>query len=100
MRFTIALSFFTHKVIDVVLCDLMSLPFFQSKHPRYTGENLEKNKVLYTRLEMLSKKYGCTPAQLALSWVLHQGEDVVAIPGEQDSSNLSRHRGKKLCLRI
>ena len=59
----------------------MSLPFFHAKHPRYTGENLEKNKVLYTRIEMLSKKYGCTPAQLALSWVLHQGEDVVAIPG-------------------
>ncbi|KAJ1295497.1 hypothetical protein BS78_01G228600 [Paspalum vaginatum] len=51
-----------------------------SRHPRYTGENLEKNRVLYTRLEMLSNKYGCTPAQLALSWVLHQGEDVVPIP--------------------
>ncbi|GJM84602.1 hypothetical protein PR202_ga00287 [Eleusine coracana subsp. coracana] len=54
---------------------------FPSKHPRYTGENLEKNKVLYKRLEMLSKKYGCSPAQHALSWVLHQGEDVVPIPG-------------------
>ncbi|KQJ96744.1 hypothetical protein BRADI_3g26900v3 [Brachypodium distachyon] len=52
-----------------------------SKHPRYTGENLEKNKALYTRLEKLSTKYGCTPAQLALAWVLHQGDDVVPIPG-------------------
>ncbi|KAG2537983.1 hypothetical protein PVAP13_9NG318073 [Panicum virgatum] len=59
-----------------------------AKHPRYTGENLEKNKVLYTRIEMLSKKYGCTPAQLALSWVLHQGEDVVAIPGTIKVKNL------------
>ena len=53
----------------------------QSKHPRYTGENLEKNKVLYTGLEMLSTKYGCSAAQLALAWVLHQGDDVVPIPG-------------------
>lgn len=67
-------------VFDVIWVNVSSvLP--QSKHPRYSGENLEKNKVLYTRLEMLSKKYGCTPAQLALSWVLHQGEDVVPIPG-------------------
>ncbi|PAN47235.1 hypothetical protein PAHAL_9G243800 [Panicum hallii] len=64
-----------------------------SKHPRYTGENLEKNKVLYTRLEMLSKKYGCTPAQLALSWVLHQGEDVVAIPGTTKVKNLDDNIG-------
>lgn len=64
-----------------------------SKHPRYTGENLEKNKVLYTRLEMLSKKYGCSPAQLALSWVLHQGEDVVAIPGTTKVKNLDDNIG-------
>ncbi|KAF7107794.1 hypothetical protein CFC21_108376 [Triticum aestivum] len=59
-----------------------------SKHPRYTGENLEKNKVLYTRLEILSTKYGCTPAQLALAWVLHQGDDVVPIPGTTKLKNL------------
>ncbi|VAI84689.1 unnamed protein product [Triticum turgidum subsp. durum] len=59
-----------------------------SKHPRYTGENLEKNRVLYTRLEMLSTKYGCTPAQLALAWVLHQGDDVVPIPGTTKLKNL------------
>ncbi|XP_035819786.1 putative oxidoreductase, aldo/keto reductase family protein isoform X1 [Zea mays] len=64
-----------------------------SKHPRYSGENLEKNKVLYTRLEMLSKKYGCTPAQLALSWVLHQGEDVVPIPGTTKAKNLDENIG-------
>uniref|UniRef100_M8BTP4 Auxin-induced protein n=1 Tax=Aegilops tauschii TaxID=37682 RepID=M8BTP4_AEGTA len=58
-----------------------------SKHPRYTGENLEKNKVLYTRLEILSTKYGCTPAQLALAWVLHQGDDVVPIPGTTKLKN-------------
>nr|CAB3499609.1 unnamed protein product [Digitaria exilis] len=64
-----------------------------SKHPRYTGENLEKNKILYTRLRVLSKKYGCTPAQLALSWVLHQGQDVVPIPGTTKLKNLDDNIG-------
>ncbi|KAF8672788.1 hypothetical protein HU200_049241 [Digitaria exilis] len=66
---------------------------FTSKHPRYTGENLEKNKILYTRLRVLSKKYGCTPAQLALSWVLHQGQDVVPIPGTTKLKNLDDNIG-------
>ncbi|PNT67392.1 hypothetical protein BRADI_3g26900v3 [Brachypodium distachyon] len=64
-----------------------------SKHPRYTGENLEKNKALYTRLEKLSTKYGCTPAQLALAWVLHQGDDVVPIPGTTKVKNLDDNIG-------
>uniref|UniRef100_A0A0D9XJS1 NADP-dependent oxidoreductase domain-containing protein n=1 Tax=Leersia perrieri TaxID=77586 RepID=A0A0D9XJS1_9ORYZ len=59
-----------------------------SKHPRYNGENLEKNKVFYKRLEEHATKYGCSPAQLALSWVLHQGDDVVPIPGTTKLKNL------------
>ena len=43
---------------------------------------MEKNKNLYTRIENLANKHGCTPAQLALAWVLQQGDDVVPIPGE------------------
>ncbi|KAL5231777.1 hypothetical protein ABZP36_030553, partial [Zizania latifolia] len=66
---------------------------FQSKHPRYNGENLEKNKVLYTRLEKMSNKYGCSPAQLALYWVLHQGADVVPIPGTTKVKNLDDNIG-------
>ncbi|XP_075642277.1 putative aldo-keto reductase 1 [Castanea sativa] len=49
--------------------------------PRFTGENLDKNKVLYERVVKLASKYGCTSAQLALSWLLHQGDDVIPIPG-------------------
>ncbi|XP_021773165.1 probable aldo-keto reductase 1 isoform X2 [Chenopodium quinoa] len=52
-----------------------------TSHPRFQGENLDKNKIIYSRLENLSKKHGCTPVQLALSWILHQGDDVVPIPG-------------------
>ncbi|EEF49670.1 aldo/keto reductase, putative [Ricinus communis] len=53
-------------------------------HPRFAGENLEKNKVLYTRIKNLADKIGCSPAHLALAWVLNQG-DVVPIPGELTS---------------
>ena len=54
----------------------------KSSHPRFVGENLEKNKNIYNRMETLAKKHQCFTAQLALAWVLHQGDDVVPIPGE------------------
>jgi len=46
------------------------------------AENLEKNKQIYLKTESLAKKHQCSSAQLALAWVLHQGDDVVPIPGE------------------
>ncbi|KAL3516255.1 hypothetical protein ACH5RR_023157 [Cinchona calisaya] len=57
-------------------------------HPRFTGENFEKNKVIFFRLDKLAKKHGCTPAQLAIAWVLHQGDDIVPIPGTTKIKNL------------
>lgn len=55
---------------------------YQKNHPRFQGENLDKNKNIYERIESLAKKHQATPAQLALAWVLEQGEDVSPIPGE------------------
>jgi aryl-alcohol dehydrogenase-like predicted oxidoreductase len=49
--------------------------------PRFQGENFERNQKLTARLEALAKQKKCTPAQLALAWVLAQGEDIVPIPG-------------------
>ncbi|OVA03462.1 Aldo/keto reductase [Macleaya cordata] len=74
---------------------LESLPenSFLTGHPRFKGENLDKNKNLYTRIENLAGKHGCTPAQLALSWVLHQGDDVVPIPGTTKIKNLDDNIG-------
>ncbi|KAJ4820210.1 NAD(P)-linked oxidoreductase superfamily protein [Rhynchospora pubera] len=66
---------------------------FLARIPRFLGENLEKNKELYARLEKLSGKYNCAPAQLALAWVLHQGEDVVPIPGTTKVKNLESNIG-------
>ncbi|KAJ3705609.1 hypothetical protein LUZ61_009314 [Rhynchospora tenuis] len=62
-------------------------------HPRFMGENLEKNKPVFMQLENLSKKHQCTTAQLALAWVLHQGEDVVPIPGTTKIKNLDDNIG-------
>jgi aryl-alcohol dehydrogenase-like predicted oxidoreductase len=50
-------------------------------HPRFQGENLDKNVALAARLEAIATEKKCTPAQLALAWVLAQGKDVVAIAG-------------------
>ncbi|KAL4558894.1 hypothetical protein LXL04_037098 [Taraxacum kok-saghyz] len=62
-------------------------------HPRFTGENFTKNKVVYDRVDALAKRHGCTPVQLALSWVLHQGEDLVPIPGTTKIKNLDENVG-------
>lgn len=64
---------------------------FLQSHPRFQGENFEKNKIFYTRIEKLAGKHGCTPSQLALAWVLHQGDDVVPIPGTTKVKNLDNN---------
>jgi aryl-alcohol dehydrogenase-like predicted oxidoreductase len=54
---------------------------FRKQHPRWTGENLEHNLALVRRVRELAEQAGCTPVQLALAWLLAQGDDVVPIPG-------------------
>ena len=54
---------------------------FRKFHPRFQGENFEKNIALVREVEKMAQEKGCTTAQLALAWVLAQGEDVVPIPG-------------------
>ncbi|XP_072951932.1 probable aldo-keto reductase 1 [Typha angustifolia] len=66
---------------------------YLSSHPRFTGGNLQKNKPLYLRLESLATKHHLTPAQLALAWVLHQGDDVAPIPGTTKIKNLDDNIG-------
>jgi len=51
------------------------------EHPRFQREHLLKNAALLPPLEALAAKKKCTPAQLALAWVLHQGDDILPIPG-------------------
>jgi aryl-alcohol dehydrogenase-like predicted oxidoreductase len=58
------------------------------KHPRFQGENFARNLQLVDELHRLARERGCTPAQLALSWVLARGEDVIPIPGTKDRQHL------------
>ncbi|KAL5566257.1 hypothetical protein UlMin_029421 [Ulmus minor] len=69
---------------------------FLVNHPRFQGENLNRNKNLYDRIEILSRKHHCSPAQLALAWVLQQGDDVVPIPGTTKIKNLDANIGSVL----
>jgi aryl-alcohol dehydrogenase-like predicted oxidoreductase len=54
---------------------------FRRHHPRFQGENFERNMQLVERVEQLAAEKGVTAGQLALAWVLHRGEDIVPIPG-------------------
>src|SRR5688572_11124954 len=51
------------------------------QHPRFQGENLERNVAIVARIEEIAKQKHCTAAQLVLAWLLAQGRDIVAIPG-------------------
>lgn len=62
-------------------------------HPRFTGDNQEKNKAIYNRFASLAAKHSCTPPQLALARLLHQGEDVVPIPATTKIGNLEANIG-------
>jgi aryl-alcohol dehydrogenase-like predicted oxidoreductase len=54
---------------------------FRRHGPRFTGENLDANLKLAAKVAQIAERKGVTPAQLALAWVLAQGEDIVPIPG-------------------
>jgi aryl-alcohol dehydrogenase-like predicted oxidoreductase len=54
---------------------------FRRSNPRFQGENFARNLELVERVREIAAEKGVTPAQLALAWVLHQGEDIVPIPG-------------------
>jgi aryl-alcohol dehydrogenase-like predicted oxidoreductase len=54
---------------------------YRRHSPRFQGENFQKNLELVHRIEEIAKEKNCTASQLALAWVLAQGEDIVPIPG-------------------
>jgi aryl-alcohol dehydrogenase-like predicted oxidoreductase len=51
------------------------------RHPRFQGENFARNIALVGEIERMAAQTGCSAAQLALAWVLAQGEDIIPIPG-------------------
>lgn len=61
--------------------------------PRFQPENLEHNNRLYERVKDMATRKGCTPSQLALAWLYHQGDDVCPIPGTTKINNLNQNIG-------
>ncbi|MGD0957261.1 MAG: aldo/keto reductase [Candidatus Acidiferrales bacterium] len=64
---------------------------FRRMSPRFQGENFEKNLQLVARIEQIAAEKHCTPAQLALAWVLAQGGDIVPIPGTKRRTYLDQN---------
>ena len=66
---------------------------FRRNHPRFSGENFARNLDLVERVNQLAAGKGATPSQLAIAWVLAQGDDVVPIPGTKRRSYLEENAG-------
>ncbi|HEX4003788.1 MAG TPA: aldo/keto reductase [Candidatus Acidoferrales bacterium] len=66
---------------------------FRRISPRFQGENFNKNLELVQRIEQIAAEKKCTPAQLALAWVLAQGDDIVPIPGTKRRAYLDQNLG-------
>src|SRR5208282_6327031 len=64
---------------------------FRRMSPRFQGENFQKNLLLVARIEQIAAEKRCTPAQLALAWVLAQGKDIVPIPGTKRRTYLDQN---------
>lgn len=64
---------------------------FRRSAPRFQEENRERNRRLVERARAIADEVGCTPAQLALAWLLHQGDDVAPIPGTKRTRYLEEN---------
>ena len=63
------------------------------RHPRFAPENLDRNVALVHRIGEIARRKHCTPGQLALAWVLAQGDDIVPIPGTKRKERLLENLG-------
>lgn len=64
---------------------------FRAHAPRFTGENFEINKKRIALLQELATRKGCTPSQLAIAWVLHQGDDILPLIGTTNQKRLKEN---------
>mgnify|MGYP002628445596 CR=1 FL=1 len=62
-------------------------------HPRFQAENFERNNQLVEHIKNISKDKGCTPGQLAIAWLLAQGEDIIPIPGTKKVERVIENLG-------
>ncbi|POA98544.1 aldo/keto reductase [Chromobacterium sinusclupearum] len=66
---------------------------FRRSNPRFQGENFQRNLQLVDKVKQMAAGRGGSPAQLALAWLLAQGDDIVAIPGARKQANLRDNLG-------
>lgn len=66
---------------------------FRKTNPRFTDENLARNLAIVDKVEAIAERHGCTAGQVALAWVLAQGDDIVPIPGTTRRVNLASNVG-------
>src|SRR5258707_2308299 len=66
---------------------------YRRNSPRFQGENFQKNLALVMRVEAIAKEKKCTPSQLALAWLLAQGQDIIPIPGTKRRKYLEENVG-------
>jgi aryl-alcohol dehydrogenase-like predicted oxidoreductase len=66
---------------------------FRRTNPRFQGENFKRNLELVDRVEEIAAEKGVTPGQLAIAWLLNQGEDIVPIPGTKRRKYLEENVG-------
>ena len=66
---------------------------YRRNSPRFQGENFQKNLDLVKKVEEIARQKNCTPSQLALAWVLAQGDDIVPIPGTKRVKYLEENVG-------
>jgi aryl-alcohol dehydrogenase-like predicted oxidoreductase len=66
---------------------------FRRQSPRFQGDNFQRNLDLVKRVEEIATEKRCTPGQLALAWLLAQGEDIIPIPGTKRRKYLDENAG-------
>lgn len=81
-------GFLTGAIRDL---DALAPGDWRRSNPRFQGDNMAHNLALVDAVKALARRRGCTPAQLALSWLLHQGEHIVPIPGTRSMARLDEN---------
>jgi len=64
---------------------------FRATNPRFTGENFQQNLSIADEVEAIAAEVGATPAQVALAWLLAQGDDIAPIPGTKRVSRVEEN---------
>lgn len=78
---------------EIRTLDALDADDFRRHNPRFAGDNLEQNIGIVERIDQIAGRLGATPAQVALAWVIAQGDDIVPIPGTKRRTYLEQNVG-------